>query len=122
SAVGFSLSVETAINVLLRRPLNVVRNDEIEFSVAVVIDPGCACAELLHTCNARSLRNIRESAITVVVKESALTDCSDENVVVAIVVVVANGDSHSVHADRQSGFLGDVCKRTVAIVVVELQR
>src|SRR5581483_4738601 len=46
-AVRFALAVERAVKIALRRPLDVVRHDEIEVAVLVVIDPGGARAEFL---------------------------------------------------------------------------
>jgi len=56
------------------------------------------------------------------VKETALTYGGNEYVVIAIVVVVADGDAHAIHADCQSRLLRNIGKGSVAIVVIELQR
>ena len=42
-----------------------------------------------------------------------------KEVVVAVVVVVADGDAHAVHGDGEAGLLGDVGKGAVVVVVVE---
>ena len=55
-------------------------------------------------------------------KKAALAQSAHENVVVAIVVVVANGCAHPVQADCQAGFRSDVSERAIAVVVIELQR
>src|SRR5579883_826023 len=61
-------------------------------------------------------------AFTCVVKETILSDTSDQYVRKAVIVIVAYGYAHSVHLDVKSGRPGHIRKRTVAIVAIELQR
>ena len=68
SAVRLPLAIDGAEDVLFRRPLHVIRNDEIELAVAIVVDPSGTSAELLHAANACLLGYVSERAIPVVVK------------------------------------------------------
>ena len=52
----------------------------------------------------------------------ALAQRGDEDVVKAVVVVVAHGNAESEHGNRQPRFARDVGECAVAVVVVELQR
>ncbi len=65
--------------------------------------------------------NVRERAVTVVVKQVVLTVRSDEEIVVAVVVVVTHGHAHSQKFHIQARFMRRVRKRTVMIVVVQLR-
>src|SRR5260370_40896755 len=63
SAVGLALSIQRAIQVRLRRPLDIISHYEIEMPVLVVIHPGGACAELVDTAQPGLLRHVGERAI-----------------------------------------------------------
>jgi hypothetical protein len=56
------------------------------------------------------------------VEEPALSKRSDEEIVEAIVVVVADCDTHAIHLDVETGFVRYVGEGSVMIVVVELGR
>ena len=68
------------------------------------------------------MRDVGERAVAVVVKKVALAVGGDEKIVVAVVVVVADGHSHSKHLDVESRFVRYVGERAVVIVVIELGR
>ena len=55
-------------------------------------------------------------------KEPALPEGTDEDIIVAIVVVVADRDTQSEYGDGESSFAGHVGESTVAVVVIELER
>ena len=67
------------------------------------------------------LRYVGECAIAIVVEEMALADSGNENVVEAVVVVVADGHTESEERNAEAGFARHVGKGAVMIVVVELQ-
>src|ERR1700758_2229475 len=46
-------------------------------------------------------------------------DGGDVDVVVAVIVVIADGASHSVHFDIEAGLAGDIREGSVVIVVIE---
>src|SRR5438445_4087675 len=52
----------------------------------------------------------------------ALPERGDEEIIETVVVVIADRDAESEHGDRESGFTSCICKRSVVIVVIELQR
>src|SRR4029077_18972021 len=70
----------------------------------------------------RGLGDVGKSAIAIVVEEMALADSGNENVVEAVVVVVADGDSESEERNAEAGLARHVGEGAVMIVVVELQR
>src|SRR5260370_125788 len=63
SAIGFAFAVEGAIQVSLRRPLDIIGDDEIEMPILVEVNPRGAGAEFLWAEQSRFLRDIRESAV-----------------------------------------------------------
>ena len=48
-----------------------------------------------------------------------LSKCGDENIVKAIVIVIADGHAHSVELDGEACLRGDVGERAVVIIVIE---
>jgi len=70
--------------------------------VLVVVNPRGAGAEFFRPEQARFLRDVRESAVAVVVKKAALAVGSDKKIIVAIVVVVTHGYAHSKHLHVQA--------------------
>src|ERR1700737_2162857 len=121
-AIRFAFAVKGAIQVGLRGPLDIIGDDEIEMSILVVVNPRGAGAEFLGPQEAGFLRDIRESAVAVVVKKVALAVGSDKKIVIAVVVVVTNRYAHSEHFDVEPSFVRHVGERTVMIVVIELGR
>src|ERR1700716_4191260 len=94
-AVGFMRAIERAVEVGFLGPLHVVRDNEIEFAVAIVVDPGGSGRKLVRAPESRGLGDVCESSVAIVVEEMALTDGGNENVVEAVVVVVPDGDAES---------------------------
>src|SRR6202044_3425231 len=93
SAIRFVLSVETAEDIVVRRPLHVVADEKIEQSIAIVVEPESGGAETLALAETRSVRDIHERSLAGVAEESILSDAGDQDVGKAVVVVVAAGDS-----------------------------
>src|ERR1043165_4041495 len=58
----------------------------------------------------------------VVMEEAALPERADKDVLVTIVVVIADGDAHAGDRDCQCGASGRVSERSVVVVVIQLQR
>src|SRR5205085_1305013 len=114
-------AVECAEQIVLFRPLHVIAHHEVEFSVAVVIDPSSAGGELVRSPESRGLCDIGKSAVAVVVKEMVLTDGGDEEVVEAVVIVVPHRDTETEYRDSKAGFASDIGERAIAVVVIELE-
>ena len=91
-------------------------------AVAVVIDPGRARAEFVWSPEAGLLCHISEGAVAIVVEQVILAERSDEDVVVAVVVVVADGNAHAEHFDGETCFARHVGECPVVIVVIEGER
>src|SRR5580658_3643174 len=121
-AVRLMRTIKRAIEVGLLRPLHIVGDDEIEFAVAIVIDPGRAGRELARPPQSRGLGHVGESSVAVVVEEMALSDRSNKNVVEAVVVVVTDGDAKTKERNVEARFARHIGESAVVVVVIELQR
>ncbi len=118
-AIRFRFAVDGAVNVGLRRPLHVISYHQIEKAVAVVIDKGRAGAEFVRPPEAGLLGDVGKGSVTIIFEKVVLAQRSDENIVVAVVVVIADGYAHAVHFDVEAGFSGDVGEGAVVIIVIE---
>ncbi len=119
SAIRFALAVEGAIEIRLRRPLDIVADHQVQMAVLVVVHPSGAGAEFLGPQQARFLCDIRERAVAVVVKKAALPVGGDEKIVEAVVIVVTDGHAHSKQFDVEPSLVRHVGERAVMIVVIE---
>src|SRR5579863_8490678 len=93
-AIGFGAAVKSAVDVGFGRPLYVVCNQQVQASVAVVIQPGRTRAEFIVAPESRLLGDVGKRSVAIVAEKVALAEGGDENVVAAIVVVVADRHAH----------------------------
>src|SRR5271165_124972 len=90
-------------------------------AVAVVIDEGAAVAPgFAGACNAGFFADVGEGAVTIVMVKDVFAVIGDEEVVVAVVVVIADADALPPAGMGEAGFLRDVGKGAVVIVVVQV--
>ena len=89
------LVVHHAAKVDQRGPHGVVRNDQVQQAVVVVIEPGGGDAErvLRLDANAGTGCHVGERAVPVVVIQRIPAGGAQEQILIAIVVVIANRDS-----------------------------
>src|SRR5580704_924589 len=83
-----------AYRVDARLPVAVVRDQQIEVPIVVVVDPAggygpCRPIERTWTAQAGLLRNVAEGSVSVVVVEKITVHAGDENVFMTVVVIVA---------------------------------
>src|SRR5439155_2993891 len=101
----------------LQIEIDVVGDEQVQMPVAIVVEKGAACAPLrVLAQETRPFRNVRKSAVTVVVIENVLAPVHDKKVVKAVVVVVADADALAPAEAGQSGLLRHVLEGAVAIV------
>ena len=119
-ALPVAVRVLAGLRQLLERRVQVVRDEQIEAAVAVVVDPGAAGA-VAHVVlqQARLRGHVGERAVAVVAIEHVLAVVGDEEIVEAVVVVVADGHRRGPARSRQPGLLGHVGEGAVAVVLVE---
>ncbi len=117
-AIGFRCAIERTPQVAFRCPLHVVGNEQVEFAIAVVIQPCRARAEV-SIADARGGRHVAELAAAFVMEKVIAVERGDVDVVAAVVVEIADGHAHSVHLHIQAAAGGDVGEGAVMIVAVK---
>ena len=91
-------------------------------AVAIVVEQGAAGSPAeLFVVDAGFAGDVGESAVAVVVKQDVVSPEAAEQIVPAVVVVVADADAGLPAGARQAGFFGDVGEGAVAIVFVEMR-
>ena len=110
-----------AVTVVLKRPLHVARDEQIEAAVVVVVEEAGARAPAAAR-DTGPARHVAERTVTVVAIQRVAAVVGDVEIVEAVVVVVANGHAHAVavlrHA-RDARLLADVDERAVGRLVIQ---
>src|SRR5208282_128216 len=96
-AVGVAFVVERAgecvgaevLALGIRIELQIIPNKEIEFAVAVVIKPGCARSKM-GILDSRPRRDVSKCSVPIVLVENGRIPVGDVNVLVAVIVIVAD--------------------------------
>ena len=93
AAILLALGVHPALLVGLRSPHRVVGHKQVEQSVVVVVEPGRAYAKhvLRLVLQSRAGRHIGKSPVAVVVIQRIGARVADEQIIAAVIVVVAHG-------------------------------
>ena len=90
-------------------------------AVAVVVEPGAAGAPAnLFVVNASLAGDVGKRSVAVVVKQDVVSPEAAEEIVPAVVVVIADADAGLPARARESGFFRDVGESSVAIVFVQM--
>ena len=111
-------AIERAPDVVLLVPLDVVRDEEVELAVAVVVEPGGAGREG-GVAQAGLRGHVAELAGAFVVKEVVAAESGDVDVVAAVVIVIADRHAEAVDFDVEAAAARHVGERAVAVVAVE---
>ena len=105
-----------------RIELDVVADEKIEMSVAVVVEQGAARTPAnMLLIDAGLLSDVGERSVAVIVEQNVVSPEAAEQVVPAIVVVVADADAGLPAGARQAGFFGNVGESAVAVVLVKMR-
>ena len=115
-------AVDRAIEVALFAPLHIIGDYQIEFAVAIVINPGSAGRKFIRTPHPGRLGHLGKGSVSVVVKEMALAECGNEDIIEAIVVVVTYRNSKSENRNSKPGAASHIGERAVVIIVIKLGR
>ena len=104
-----------------RLEVHVARDEQIEAPVAIEVQKAAARTPLmLGPGHARPIGDVGEGAVAVVPVEDVSTPVADEQIVEAVVVVVADAAALSPSGMGESRLLRDVAERAVAIVVEQV--
>src|ERR1022692_273939 len=113
------LTVHGADLIDLRRPDRVIGDDEVQLAVVIVVEPGGGDTEdILRLPDSGALRNVGERAVAVVVVQRIASRVAEEQIFVAVVVVVAGShtEAESEVLAEQAGTRSDILKRAVAAI------
>src|SRR5262249_30615013 len=103
--------------------IDVVGREEIEAAVAIVVDEGAAGVPArTRLGETRRARDVGEAAVALVVIQAVLPVVGHEEIVAAVVVVVADAGALSPSARGESGAIGDVLERAAAAIAKEMVR
>src|SRR5437870_13565328 len=92
---------------VIKIPLNVAQDDKIQKTVDIEINPGGA-GRPAAPCDARFFRDVGERAVANVEVELVAPERGDVEISEAIVVVVADGNTHAVAGALRSVSFDDV--------------
>src|SRR6266568_4378537 len=104
-----------ALRILLRRPLDIVDDEQIEQPVAVVIEPAAGHGPR-PAMNSGRLRNVLKAATAGISIEMAFVDSGDEQIHEAVVVEVRRSGADGVAGARQANLLGYIRKVPTPVV------
>src|SRR3954467_10702260 len=94
-----------AVSPFAKRPLHVPANEQVQFAIIVIVEKAGARTPP-GASNSTPFSDIAETSIPVVVIQRIATDAGDQHVFPSVVIIVGNGDSHSVTIP---GFSGQPC-------------
>ena len=115
---SLGLAVERAVDVFLERPLHVVRDEDVEPAVAIVVEPRRARAEV-GVLDTGRLRHVAKPEVPLVVEQSIALDRGHIEIVATVVVVIAGGNTHPIQRYVEPAPGDDVRERGVAVVLVD---
>src|ERR1700722_10835439 len=117
---GDALPIAGGGNCRARVQVDVGAEEQVEMTVAIIVDKGAASAPLRGgQQQARFTGHIGERAVAIIAKQDILVIIRDEQIVQTIVVVIADGHARDPARTRQAGFRGDIEERSIAIVLVQ---
>src|SRR5262249_46343770 len=103
--------------------LEVVGDEQVQVAIPVVVDESTSGSPARARFEqARLAGDVGERSIAVVAVQDVLPPIRDEEVLVAVVVIVSNGDRGRPALPRQACLGGDVGESAVAIVLVQAIR
>src|SRR5258708_7666194 len=103
---------------VVKVPFEIAQHDQIKESIAIQIHP-CGTRRPATASHAGLLRHIGEGAITVVVIQLVPAVRSNIQVLIAVIVVIPDGYSHSLSRSLQSRFFRNVFAAAVTFLLVE---
>ena len=105
----------------LRIPLHIIYDQQIEQSVAIIIHPGCSHSPQPSVLGVRArqssaFRDVGERPVSVIVVEGVAAYAGYENVLKAVVIVIADGHADVETLASQASLFRHVSKSAIAIV------
>ena len=103
---------------IIEVPLQIAQDDEIEKAIVVEIDP-CGGGGPSAAGRAGFLGYIGKGSVAVVVIETVATVSRDVEIFIAVVIVIAHGDTHAIADALQAGLFGDVFEGAILLLMKE---
>jgi len=116
-AVGFVFAVQTAEDIGVGRPLNIVADKQVQQSIPIVVEPDGGSAEAFAIAKTACFGDIYKGPLPRVLEEAILADTGNQDVRETIVVVVSDRHSHAVHLHIKSAPASYVREGAVTVVV-----
>src|ERR1022692_2222529 len=121
-AVGAHIRTGPAKRVLVDLPLAIVRHEQVQAAVVIVVEPaGGHRPHLLSVQHSPAhsgfFRNVGKGAVVVVMKKLISGHVGEEDVRPSIVIVISNGDADAIALALDSGFLGNIRESAVMVIV-----
>ena len=117
-AIRLRLAVERADEIRRNGPVHIIRDEQIEMPIAVVVEPRGRCREP-GRADARACGHVHERAAARVVEQTVAVQAGDVQIRTPVVVVVGRRDAEPVHLDSEARRRRDVGERAVVVVAVQ---
>ena len=121
NALPLAVAARSRLRDLRAIEVEVAGDDEVELAVEVVVQPGAARVPArLRGAQARAVRGLHEAAVAFVAIQHAPAEVGDEEIGVAVVVVVGRADALAPSRARHAGLLRDVLELQPPEVAIEV--
>ncbi len=120
SGVQYDLiaAVQRAPQVALLGPLNIIGDEQVQLSVAIVIHPRGAGAEA-GVLDSGCRGHVFEFAVALVMKEMVASESGDVDVVASVVIIVRHGYADAIHFHIQAAAARNIGERAVMVVAIK---
>ncbi len=88
--VRFVSPIERAGQIAFYGPLHVITDYQIQLAVAIVVKERRGRAEFVRSPQPRLLRNVSKGSVVIIVEQMVLPERGDEQIIVSVIVVVAD--------------------------------
>src|SRR5579863_5667951 len=99
--------------------MDITGDEQVHVTVAIIIAPGGAGGKAGNSAKASLLSDIFKLAVTESAIEDAVSVAGDEQVQIAVVIIIGHRNAHAPPLHRESGLLGDVGKLAVGALVIK---
>ena len=101
--------------------IDIIGYEKIEVAIAIVVEKSASRspASIAFVKQPRLPGDIGKRAVSIVAVKNILTVVSDEDIFKTIIVIVTDGHSTGPTCAQQSGFFGDIGKRSIPIILVQ---
>jgi hypothetical protein len=118
-ALPIAVSARTGAGYVIEIELEIVRDEQVEMAIAIVIEEGAAGTPSgFGVDETRFASDIFKGTVSQIAVELVLPEVSAEEVVVAVVVIVTDADSIGPSNGFESCLLCNIGEGTVAIVLI----